>query len=28
VFGIQIQSQGTEFDQSFDFWIDDLYLIR
>jgi hypothetical protein len=28
VIGVQIQSQGTEFDQPFDFWIDDLYLIR
>ena len=28
VLGIQIQSQGTEMDQPFDFWIDDVYLIR
>jgi hypothetical protein len=28
VTGIQIQSQGTEMDQPFDFWIDDLYIIR
>ena len=28
VTGIQIQSQGTEMDQPFDFWIDDVYIIR
>ena len=28
VFGIQIQSQGSEVAQPFDFWIDDVYLIR
>jgi len=28
VLGIQIQSQGTEMDQPFDFWIDDVYLFR
>jgi hypothetical protein len=28
VTGIQIQSQGAEIDQSFDFWIDDVYLFR
>jgi hypothetical protein len=28
VTGIQIQSQGNEMDQPFDFWIDDLYIIR
>jgi len=28
VLGIQIQSQGTEMDQPFDFWIDHVYLIR
>ena len=28
VLGIQIQSQGAEVDQPFDFWIDDVYLIR
>jgi hypothetical protein len=28
VTGIQIQSQGTEMDQPFDFWIDDVYILR
>lgn len=28
VTGIQIQSQGTEMDQPFEFWIDDIYLIK
>jgi hypothetical protein len=28
VTGIQIQSQGTEMNQPFDFWIDDVYIIR
>jgi hypothetical protein len=28
VLAIQIQAQGTEMDQPFDFWIDDVYLFR
>ncbi len=28
VLGIQIQSQNTEMDQPFDFWVDDVYLFR
>ena len=28
VFGIQIQAQGSEIGEPFDFWIDDLYSIR
>jgi hypothetical protein len=28
VTGIQIQNQGSELDQPYDFWLDDVYIIR